>query len=399
MTNEKQQSYARSCKNMYIHCKKLLKTLGLSEEQLENMLANNSYEIADIAMRQHITEVLQADDRRTAALVSIYKEYGLAGPNLIFDMAWDYRRNLHLCVEHIPDVSVQDFCNTTLLDNISSDICLDIKHNKTIYGVYLFKRNITIQAGKTELKYTAVIFGKTYLNTPLSPQNGITSGINSGFGNETSQLYTIHFANTEDLRKVYIELPPNDCTNTYKTCMNYCKNCMITELNYCGDKANMLVYPLRIKENNGNCMMQSKIYSISPHDVIKSLIYALSMFNRRDNVVRKNGVMQRQYNNCRVHAATPDIQHKDKVVMLPLHEYVADYKASHPYEYKGGHHASPTAHTRRGYYRRSKHGDYIRNADNTFTKVEKGKGNFTFVKPTVVNSKTDRVTVYHTPKN
>ena len=133
MTNEKQQSYARSCKNMYIHCKKLLKTLGLSEEQLENMLANNSYEIADIAMRQHITEVLQADDRRTAALVSIYKEYGLAGPNLIFDMAWDYRRNLHLCVEHIPDVSVQDFCNTTLLDNISSDICLDIKHNKTIY--------------------------------------------------------------------------------------------------------------------------------------------------------------------------------------------------------------------------------------------------------------------------
>lgn len=119
------------------------------------------------------------------------------------------------------------------------------------------------------------------------------------------------------------------------------------------------------------------------------------MYDARNIITRKNTKKAAAYNQCKVHVANsePNI---DKIVMLPLDEYVKDYKASQSYVYKGGHHASPVTHMRRGYYRRvRKGGDYIFK-NRKFEKVENKQGNYCFVRPTQVNSKTDRVIVYQT---
>ena len=90
---------------------------------------------------------------------------------------------------------------------------------------------------------------------------------------------------------------------------------------------------------------------------------------------------------------TVHVTYEDKLV--PLQRYLYEYEPSSKHVSKGGHHASPVAHDRRGFYRKSRgKGDYDY-VDGEFVYVGNREGSYSYVSPTRVNCKVnDTVIVY-----
>lgn len=94
---------------------------------------------------------------------------------------------------------------------------------------------------------------------------------------------------------------------------------------------------------------------------------------------------------------TPHVKHDhvhiiydDKVV--PLQRYISEHPSE--YVYKGGHHASPVPHVRRGFYRKSRgRGDYdLVNGEYIYVGDKQGK--YSYVSATHVGTKNDTVIIY-----
>lgn len=88
--------------------------------------------------------------------------------------------------------------------------------------------------------------------------------------------------------------------------------------------------------------------------------------------------------------ACAHVIYEDKVV--PLQRYITEHASE--YVYKGGHHASPVPHERRGFYRRSNgRGDYnFVNGDYIYVGGKQGK--YSWVPSTHVGGKNDTVIIY-----
>lgn len=82
-----------------------------------------------------------------------------------------------------------------------------------------------------------------------------------------------------------------------------------------------------------------------------------------------------------------EVEVEDKLV--PLHRYIKEYSPSIKRVHKGGHHASPTPHDRRGFYRKSRgRGDYDL-INGEFVYVGNKEGSYSWVPATHVGKKTN----------
>lgn len=86
-------------------------------------------------------------------------------------------------------------------------------------------------------------------------------------------------------------------------------------------------------------------------------------------------------------AGEPKVEVEVEDKLVPLHRYLKEYAPSIRRAYKGGHHASPVPHDRRGYYRRSRgKGDYdLINGEFVF--VGNMEGTYSWVSATHVGNK------------
>lgn len=373
-----------TCKAIYKRYMSILETANVDMKKLEEIMCSDDY---NEAMMLFAKLVAQKDSAQLMAEFSDMS--GNSFLNNIFDLIWFYRRNLHFRIDSIPDVDVY---NTSILSENTRDMCLDIQHNNKTFAVYVFHRDYPIKLRKDVLDWTAQVFAYTPSTWADKKRLAVRA--------MTNPAYTIHFSASENTRRCYIEHNDVYETDCAKVC-KHCNKCSEIQFVYGVTSVKLRLFPLKYRIENG-CTFSTfniaghDIYEvISPIDVIKCVIHAIDCYNSREVITRKNGKKARAYNACKVHIAS-ETSNADKIVMLPLHEYVKEYKASHPYEYKGGHHASLVAHTRRGYYRKArKHGDYIRKGEQ-FIYVGKGEGDYCFVRATHVNSKTDRVVIYQT---
>ncbi len=381
-----------SCKGVYKRYLTLLRTAGIPMDKVEEILSGENYDDALAAFA-----LLTATGKWSKVMTNMISMCGTTILNDVFDILWFYRRNLHFRVESIPDIDIFD---TTILNEIKRDICLDIEIDGEPYGVYLFHRDYPIELKKDSLDWTAQVFAYTPSITSQSAYIVARAA--------SRPAYTMHFAASENTRRCYIEHNNQYKTDCEEVC-DKCNKCTKTHISYGCTEADFRLHPFRYRLENG-CDFSKYIpvtvatkakgdkntifFVIQPTDVLKCILHALECYKAREVITRKNGKKAAAYNACRVHIASKRDNSSDKIVMLPLHEYVKEYRESHPYEYKGGHHASPVAHMRRGYYRKArKHGDYIKRGDE-FIYVGNGEGDYCFVRATQVNNKTDRVIVY-----
>lgn len=117
--------------------------------------------------------------------------------------------------------------------------------------------------------------------------------------------------------------------------------------------------------------------------VIGAFNYANYCYNNRKVIHRKSTTAGKHYAEHKVSTIS-----KDKDSIIPLVQYVTEYEPGTRSEYKGGHHASPVEHDRRGHFRRTKnHTGNWNYIDGKFVESEPGKGEFTLVKGSHVNGK------------
>lgn len=127
-----------------------------------------------------------------------------------------------------------------------------------------------------------------------------------------------------------------------------------------------------------------------PIELLGIAMHCIDVYVNRETVQRsrKESLRKRTYAQMQV----ADRTEGDSIRLLPMTEYIHEYRESHPSEYKGGHHASPVEHVRSGYFRKSRIGNYIRK-DGQFVEVPKSLGTFTFVHSIRVNAGSDNVQV------
>lgn len=302
----------------------------------------------------------------------------------LFEHLWFYRRNLHFCIESVPNI---DIVNTSLLNEINRDICIDIVLGDKTYGVYAFHRTYPITTPSKVLDWTFQVYGRNIQMTNSNLRLVVQATL--------MPVYTFHIHADENTTRCYVEHNNLD-TNLSAMACNVCKKCNNILAKFGTLEHNFKLYPMKYRQSSEDCLLARDLDTLLPQDILKCILHSLECYKAREVITRKNGKKAAAYRQCRVHIATNESVASDKFVVLPLHEYVKEYRASHPHEYKGGHHASPVAHVRRGYFRKSrKTGDYILR-EGQFIKVGKGQGNYSFVRATHVNNKTDRVTIYQT---
>lgn len=371
-------SFGTGCRNIYNRYKALFETAKFPSSALEEALADNDYDSA-ISSFVMTLAIAMNTNKQLSRFVEMCGQNTLSD---MFDTMWYYRRNLHFKLDSIPAIDITD---TTILDEFGQDLCFDILVNDTWYAVFAFKRNFLIKTRAAQLNWTIQVYTHT--------ADFLDEDIKFVTRAATSPVYTFHIEASDNTRRAFIE---HASYNSYcKRACNECKKCAITSIPYNIAEVQMRLFPLKLRGEK-DCLFETNYEMINPSNVLKCILHSLECYKAREVITRKNGKKAAAYQQCKVHIASDKSNADDKIVMLPLHEYVKEYRESHKHEYKGGHHASPVAHTRRGYYRKSrKHGDYIKQGDQ-FIYVGNKQGDYSFVRATHVNSKNDRVIVYQT---
>ena len=129
----------------------------------------------------------------------------------------------------------------------------------------------------------------------------------------------------------------------------------------------------------------------APDELVNIVNHVVRCFKYRQSITRKNSKAGRSYDSCKVHVAHTEKSTEDTYVPLVTYAYEERQKP----EYKGGHHASPKEHDRRGYFRKSRgRGDYdLVNGEIVYVGDMKGK--YSKVMPThVAGKKTENIIIY-----
>ena len=320
----------RLSREIYMEDKKaLLKVLNCSKEKLASYI------------RMEHEEVLH---ELTPKLFEFRGNKLLNGNIELFDNVYYYKRCLHL-ISDASIINVSDGLDTTCLEDFDRDVILDTTINDNPICIKLWKRNFPFIVGDKKYGWTLVVY------------------------NGTEALYGATFNTTEKLLKVFID--PN------KKCVG-CNDCAMTSSH------NAYIRPRR----RPACCFDT--IGATPLEIVGIMVEAVKAYQSRASIKPgSSSKATRNYSGVMIAHTDSD---SDTEKVMPLFQYVKEYEPSKPYVYKGGHHKSPVSHPRSGYYRRSHCGSFIIQ-NGEFVEVPKGSGDYTYVRPTLVNPDKDSVVV------
>lgn len=330
-----------------------------------------------------------------------------AADGLVF--VWPYLNSMHFYVPELPDESPFDR-DTTILSalqtgSVGCGAIFDISVEEQNYLCDLYTPNNTnMNVGNSDW------FCNIYMRAdefPIKPK--ITS-------TQVVPIYRIQFKETERLKRVIVHAlfdVPGVHEGIQGTCVK-CGLCRQVEkfsavefYEYETDRQAEKIagiefyeYGFYARAHNKDCALRNKWNCIYPQDVILAVTYAISCYINRKEIAYGSTRTRKPVDTPKVHIRHSIGDRADKIVMLPLAEYVKTYEPAKPYEYKGGHHASPISHVRQAFYRKSRgRGDYERQGED-FVYVGDMQGSYSYVSETVVNKDkvADTVTIYQTPR-
>lgn len=353
------------CKEIYDKCFDIFEDLDIF-----------IYEINDCSIRTKYIDGL-------SKLNKAIRDKGIyIGPRIrvdeLFAHIWIYTKNFHFYLNDIPEIEALD---TTIFEKFGRGFCLNLSILDKKLSVYVSTKDYMIGLPGRNLSWTFTVYDTDKLDLV---KNDIRK----------AKLFSFYIDIKDSLKKLYIE--PNDIYNkkNLKSCQ-LCKKCFHI------DRFGRSSYPLiqcsiKYRDKNPGCNLYRNGYP-TPIDILKCAIHALECYENRETILKIDNKKRVSYENCKVSVAHPLKNMGDKFVPLPIHEYIYVYKETPDRKPKGGHHSSPVTHVRRAYFRRSRNkGDYVLENDK-FIYVGKKKGNYSFVRETVVNEDSGRVIVYQTP--
>ena len=357
----KNKDSLRISKRMYIESRQaLLQLPGLSEQYLNTLVLKDN---SDEALKILLDNLSSGTNKETLFTMA---QYGVQKIGDLFDNVYYYKKMLHLELEKEP--VIKDKLDLSYLREINRDITIDFKHNDTMYSIFVYHRNYPIQ---NEMKSKSLDW-TIYVYTDQS------FGIDDVTGYKNIlPMYAIHLTPTEDVYKVFIDLSP--CSDSEVIGCRFCNKCNNAKLNsYYGTAQITSKIHTVFKKNECSGLV------LKPIVVLSAVQYVIELYSKREVVMKSKHSITRQYKSNKVHVIRTESD-TDTEIKLPLHLYVKQYNPSVKREYKGGHHKSPAAHYREGYFRRSKStGDYIIDGDR-FVKVEKGSGTHIYVQGCYIN--------------
>ena len=329
-------------RRIYEHDKKVVKDiLGIGDKELTDMIQRDHDEVTD-----KICSKLLFSNLNKVGNQLVVNQRALD----TFDDVYFYKRCVHLLSGEREGIDITDGLNTMVLSETDSDIILDTLLNGKEICLKLYHRT-----------YPAYIFGKPYHWTLA-----VYSELESSF--------SILFNADENVRKVYID----DLSSE-----SLCEKC-----GGCKRVGSPTAY-LRPRVRQ-NCQLE-KEYA-NPLYLVGIMIDALETYiHKRTVKINKKERTATYTKKGRTQVARIDSD-EDTLYSVSANKGSQVYNPSTPYVYKGGHHKSPVSHTRNGYFRKSSKGDHIIK-DGQFVKVEKGMGNYTYVRSTIVNADKDSVAI------
>lgn len=268
-----------------------------------------------------------------------------------------FKDSRRFCVDRIPDAV--DFNAFTEYD-WDKDIIIDFRYEGVDCFLHAWKNMYTFEFGGVRSQYTVAV----YVDSEEMREHN-RKALENQYANlwKFNVAYRLHV--NADGSKISCEIP--DCNFFVKMHANV--QTLFTSL---GEKARGLFETDTLTEIN----------LPSNETVINVLNHTLYCYENRTNLTRSNGRARKKYECCKVH--TPSIESTEcEDVYVPLTSYVAQEVQRS--EYKGGHHASPVEHERRGFYGKSRgRGDYNL-VDGQMVYVGDMQGSYSLVKPTHVN--------------
>lgn len=284
----------------------------------------------------------------------------------LFDDVFFYKKSLHLITARFEYDENEPF-DTTVLTKLDKDVIIDtISDGGDELCVRVFHRDYPVYIRDSVMDWSIDVSrfldpkkGSSFTQTVLANSSDIS----------TEAHATAHFCATDNLRKVYIAKKSNGCG-----ICNKCKTSSVEDLN---------LRPKHCTECKVETIMDSDLFSI-----IYTAIKAIEAYVNREKVAKKASKLLATDKVRSIMVATETEGDTERVI--PLIDYIYEYHESVRKEYQGGHHKSPVSHDRRGYFRKSKRGNYIR-VNGEFVEVQKGTGTFTKVAPTKVKPESDFV--------
>lgn len=313
--------------------KALMKEMGWSQAKLAEMIRGEYEEGASAVYGMSIRLNLTKGNFIDSTLIDLW------------DSVYFYSREIHVVLPeidrlHIPEEGV----NTVILSKLEKDLTIDTVIGGDEFYIHLAHRNVPVIINDYRCDWTLRVTDRN-LNQ-----------------------FSYHFKEGLNTRKVYM------------TTCDYAESGSCTKCGALEYKGTTLYRRGLFKSD---CKFE-RHWGIPIMYLVIALDVAASYINREKRG-RKPSTALPQTRKMMV--ATPDVG-AETVRPIPLYAYVKEYRESQPYVYKGGTHKSPVCHDRSSYFRRCKHGNYIRK-DGEFIEVPKGVGNFCKVRATVVNPEKD----------
>lgn len=262
---------------------------------------------------------------------------------------WSYKRNFHVIGPIINEnVSTGRLDTAEYLEHVNG-IDVDVVINGVETYINLRKRDQELHvSGRKRCNYRVEVFTSDGLELEFS------------------------FKSAEDIGNVYV---------------SYCRNRGLVQCAGC-NKVNICRSGSRLIYVHDNPCKINEVSNGGPISYLKVAMDMVALLNKDVDIVHRYSNAS-SINRIMIAHESNDT---DSESLIPLSRYVYTSEDGKRPDYKGGHHASPVSHPRRGYYRKSNVGDHVLIGEE-YVKVEKGLGNYTFVGPTVVNGYKDIVSV------
>ena len=332
----------RLSKKVYLQAKKnVLNQYAMKEEAFNRLLKQEYNEAAGVIMTSGMAKAIAA---YTGGPTIQLDEGELMDD---FDMCYFYKRNVHVILPEMKDIDISEGVDTTLLNELNTDLDIDtIYKGKTLY-IKLAHRNFPIHTEHVKLEWAFQIWSDGVCINDMTAEIPVA----------------------ENVKKVYM-FRSKHCET--------CGKCKKFEF-----QQNQLHLRPRYREG---CQIDA--FFANPLELLSIAMHVVKVYVNREKISRqrKDNADARAIRSLMVAKE----EHGDTERVMSMYEYAKEYRESEPYTWKGGHHASPVSHPRSGYYRKARHGTHVIK-DGQFEFVGKGLGNFIYVKPTLVNAHKDDV--------
>lgn len=348
----------RVSRSIHENTRKFLKSfIGLSKQEIEAFELNSNEKVRKKIVRV-LTEKIKSTTKRSLYEVADY-EFALH----LCDRFMDFLGDEHFV---LGDVDNFDYKCTryNFLDDVATSISVEFKYK-----------------GVTYLAYYSYMYPFDVKERKINKDTYVL----------TIQLHKVIVTNDRNNKEIYPVITFMPHPNKEKQSMivsplsKTCASCGCCRFVNDTNQVRQNTYDMSTYTRCSKCVFPvplDTVYAIGE--------YVVRCFNDRETIYYKNYKHRDTYSKHNVHHV--NVNDKDRTVNLKEFKYV--YKESEKYFWKGGHHASPAEHDVRGYYRKSNCGDYIRDDAGNFTKVDKGKGDFTYVKGFHRGTKKNNVTFY-----